>query len=108
MPRRSNAKLALPVHLPLEQLEPIDLPLDRPLAPRIAQGSAYRRVITTQAVRKANELGNARLLALFQPVVQARDSAFGDKRVELFEQLLGSADRRTALFQYGKIARFTR
>jgi hypothetical protein len=77
-----------PVHLALEQLEqleqlePIDVSFDRPLAPRIAQGSAHRCLVTAEALRKANELGDTGVLALLQPGVHAPGSPFGDEGVK--------------------------
>ena len=81
---------------------------DGPLAPGIAQSGAYRRLITTEALCKANELGDTGVLALLQPAVQARGRPFGDEGMKRRQQALRLSDRWTELLQTLKVDRFAR
>lgn len=47
------------VHLPLERLQPIDVHVNRPLAPVRAQGHAHGGLIAAQATREVDQFGDA-------------------------------------------------
>jgi hypothetical protein len=96
-PQESEAGPA--IHLAFEQLEAIDVSFDRSPTPEIAQGRVHRRVVVAEAVGKADELHQTRLLALFQPAVQASGNAVGQDRVKRQEQVLGLGNLGTQLFQ---------
>jgi hypothetical protein len=62
------------------------------------------RVVVAEAVGGADDLHYTRLLALFQPAVQAPGHAFGQDRVKRHEQPLGLGDLGTELFERRQVA----
>jgi hypothetical protein len=89
-----QVELGASVHLPLEKLESIDLPLDLAAAPLRREGRAHRRQIGFEARRESPQLGHRAIAGLDQPAIEATDVATVDQAKKVTCQTARNGDRR--------------
>ena len=101
MPEHPAAQQVEPgpsVHLPLDDLEPVDLALDLAVAPRLGQGGAHRVLIAPEA---GGERRQGAGLRLAQPAVERIGHLVLDHRHEAADEIDGGGDGGGALQQRG-------
>lgn len=67
-------------HLPFDQLQAIDLPLDLSVTDARREGSTYRCIVAANALRKAFQFGKATVFGLDKPCIQVLVSTFSQHR----------------------------
>ena len=78
------------IHLPFQTLEPIDLALDLPLAPRKRARSSNGRVILLHACGEICEFGDMTPFGGTNPLLQLLGSVFFEQAQEALTELIGA------------------
>ena len=87
------------LHLPLHQLEPVDGPFRRTIAPFRGERGRDRLPVPAQAHRELAEFGEVAPRGTFYPVRQLVRLPLPDQAKELPDQLLRDRDGRTVLLE---------
>src|SRR5829696_2475813 len=96
-PRPQQVEPSPPVALPLEQLELVDEPLHRPVAPGFRQPGPHRVEVLLEPRGEAPHRESLARLGLFEPPVELLAFEVPDRAVELLGQPPGVGER---LFRY--------